>query len=196
MWKWFIQFHNQEPCSFQFLCVVLSLIFTGFTFFLGFTRNNNRTSSCGWTPWTSVIGNRKISLFQLFSLSFIIEIYVGKFDIWKCQIYLSMTWHLPIGTLYFQNMLDRRLVLYLNWRKRENKSSIFLAVCDYHGIAEPTFHLYGRAKYSILWEDASTLCPHRYYHWRSRSQMKWWACQKACTSCDLQTWHISACVWE
>lgn len=117
-------------------------------------------------------------------------------DLWIVTIYLSMPWHLPIGTLYFQNMLDRRLVLYLNWRKRENKSSIFLAVCNYHGIAEPTFHLYARAKYSILWEDASTLCPHRYYHWRSRSQMKLWACHKACTSCDLQSWHISAYIWE
>lgn len=104
--------------------------------------------------------------------------------------------HLPIGTLYFQHMLDRRLVLYFNWRKGENKSSIFLAACDYHGISEPTFHLHARAKYSILWEDTSTLCPHWYYHWRSRFQMKWWTCHKACTSCDLQTWHTSACVWE
>lgn len=34
--------------------------------FIGFTRNNNWASSCGWTPWTSVIGNWKIHFFSVF----------------------------------------------------------------------------------------------------------------------------------
>lgn len=50
------------PSSFYMLSWVILM---DFTFFLGFTRNNNWTSSCGWTPWTSVIGNWKISFFPV-----------------------------------------------------------------------------------------------------------------------------------
>jgi hypothetical protein len=96
---WFIQklligFHNQDPQSFRVSICCHSVILMIFFYFIGFTRNNNWTSSCGWTSWTSIIGNWNIYFFSADSL-YLVLTYISKFGIYKWH-FLSTVFPLAI----------------------------------------------------------------------------------------------------